>query len=140
LATNNSPFKIIVINNDRAMTEMINAVLEPKNFKVYIENSNNNGVKDVHQYGPDVIIIGQLLPHNDGIRICKEIRSFSNVPILVLSAVNKPGMVERVLDAGADEFILRPVSPNILIAHLNTLARRSREEKKAEYRLTEIIS
>ncbi len=61
----------------------------------------------------------------DGWETCKKIRKFSNIPIVVLSALNNPGMVASALDAGADHYLIKPVPSSILVAHIKNLARRS---------------
>ncbi len=64
------------------------------------------------------------MPEMDGWQVCRSIRAISQAPILVLSAINKPGLITRVLDEGADDYLIKPVSSNVLLAHLNNLARR----------------
>ena len=66
-----------------------------------------------------------MMPDMDGWETCKRIRSFSNTPIIVLSALNNPGMVASALDAGADDYLIKPVPGSLLIAHIKTLTRRS---------------
>jgi len=61
----------------------------------------------------------------DGWQVCRSVRAFSNVPILILSAINDPGMVASALDAGADDYLVKPVPSAILVAHLNKLIRRT---------------
>jgi two-component system KDP operon response regulator KdpE len=74
---------------------------------------------------PDVIILDLMMPDMDGYEVCAKIRDFSIVPILVLSALDMPGMVSKALDAGADDYLIKPVTSSILIAHLNNLVRRA---------------
>jgi DNA-binding response OmpR family regulator len=66
-----------------------------------------------------------MMPEMDGWEICKEVRSFSEVPIIVLSALNDPSMVASVLDAGADDYLTKPTPSRILVAHINRLTRRN---------------
>ena len=72
------------------------------------------------------------MPDMDGWEVCKAIRSFSLVPILVISAINKPGMVAKALDEGADDYMLKPMTSSVLIAHLKRLAWRARAERQAD--------
>ena len=65
------------------------------------------------------------MPDINGWEMCEKIRAFSKIPILVLSAINDPATVAKVLDAGADDFIVKPVPSAVLIARLNMLLRRS---------------
>ena len=134
MTSNNNPIKVVVIGDDNTTIELLKTILEPKKFVVLGADSRLEGLTSSHQNEPDVIIIDYFTPQTSSLNICQEIRSRSNVPILVLSAVNKPGMLERNLNSGADEYLIKPVPSNILIAHLKTLARRFQEEKKARYR------
>jgi DNA-binding response OmpR family regulator len=65
------------------------------------------------------------------LNICLNIRKYSGLPILVLSVNHGPELVERVLGAGADEFLIKPVSGSILKAYINNLTRRARAENEA---------
>ena len=78
---------------------------------------------------PDVIILDLMMPEMDGWQVCNTIRKSSHVPILILSALDNPGMVARALDAGADDYLIKPVPSGVLIAHLNNLVRRARVEQ-----------
>ncbi len=113
------------------MTDLLKMVLEPRNFEVHTINSGANGVEMVLEIDPDAVIVDLLMPGKDGWQVCREIRAFSQMPILILSVLDKPGMVEHALDAGADEYLLKPVPTNVLTARLNTLIRRARAEKMA---------
>jgi DNA-binding response OmpR family regulator len=71
-----------------------------------------------------------MMPGMDGWQVCSEVRSFSDVPILILSALDSPGMVASALDAGADDYLVKPVPSGVLLAHLNNLVRRALAERK----------
>jgi DNA-binding response OmpR family regulator len=123
--------KVLVIDDDFETTDLLKIILEPNSFDVYTANSAPTGIEMAHKLSPDVMIVDLLMPGMDGLKVCKEVREFSNVPILVLSAVNKPGIVARALDEGADDYLAKPMKSSVLIAHLNKLARRARAEKEA---------
>ena len=100
---------VLVIDNDVAMSEILKAILEPKAFEVFTAHEVKAGIADVR----------------------RDIRTFSKIPILVLSAVNNPDAVARALDEGADDYLIKPVPSGVLIAHLKNLIRRSRAEQDA---------
>jgi len=66
-----------------------------------------------------------------GGQICRAIREFTRVPILVLTAMTKPGAVAQALNEGADDYLIKPVSAGVLVAHLNNLIRRAHGENGA---------
>jgi two-component system KDP operon response regulator KdpE len=76
-----------------------------------------------------------MMPGMDGWQVCAQVRSFSAVPILILSALDSPGMVASALDAGADDYLVKPVPVGVLIAHLNTLTRRPSAKKNLQNRI-----
>lgn len=129
--------KVLLIDDDKEMTDMLSVILEPKTFDVVAANNSVQGIEQVRQVKPDVVVLDLLMPDMDGWQVCKEIRKFSQVPILVLSAISKPGMVARALDEGADDYLLKPMPSSMLIAHIKKLARRSKaEQESAQTRLS----
>lgn len=123
--------KVLVIDDDREMTDMLKVILEPNTFDVVAANSSVLGIDLVRQVKPEVVVLDLLMPDMDGWQVCKEIRKFSQVPILVLSAISKPGMVARALDEGADDYLLKPMPSSMLIAHIKKLARRAKAEQES---------
>lgn len=129
--------KVLLIDDDKEMTDMLSVILEPNMFAVVAANNSTQGIDLVHQTKPDVVVLDLLMPDMDGWQVCKEIRKFSQVPILVLSAISKPGMVARALDEGADDYLLKPMPTSMLVAHIKKLARRSKaEQESAQARLS----
>ena len=66
-----------------------------------------------------------MMPDLDGWQLARAAREFTSIPILVLSALDEPSIVASVLDQGADDFLVKPVSSAVLLAHLNKLVRRT---------------
>jgi len=118
--------KILVIDDDAAMTELLKLLLQPAASQVLTANTGMEGVELAKNGEPDVVILDLMMPEMDGWKVCEHIRTFSTVPILILSALDNPGMVARALDAGADDYLIKPVPSGVLIARLNTLVRRAR--------------
>ncbi|MGB8212249.1 MAG: response regulator [Anaerolineales bacterium] len=118
-----------MIDDDPAMTELLTLFLRTHGLDAYMANSGEDGLRLMRKLSPDVIILDLMMPGMNGWQVCTEIRSFSNVPILILTALDNPGMVASTLDAGADDYLVKPVPSGVLIAHLNTLARRAVTEK-----------
>ncbi len=121
--------RVLTIDDDPAMTGLVTQMLKKHGFDPFVANTGEEGVKLIRKISPDVVILDLMMPGMDGWQVCAEVRSFSDVSILVLSALDNPGMVTSALDAGADDYLIKPVSSGILIAHLNTLTRRAGTEK-----------
>jgi two-component system, OmpR family, KDP operon response regulator KdpE len=125
---NSNPIKVLIIDDDKAVGETLKLVLEPHYFEISEAITGSDGIYAAKEFNPDVIILDLLMPDMDSWRVTKAIRAFCFAPILVLSAVSKPDMVIKALNEGADEFLTKPIPSNVLVAHLNRLARRARAE------------
>lgn len=123
--------KVLVIDDDPAMTELLKIQLQSDTVTVYIAYSGEEGIALVRKTGPDIIILDLLMPELDGWQTCKRIREFTQTPILILSALDNPGLVANALDAGADDYLVKPVSNNMLNLHLKNLTRRNHANKDA---------
>jgi two-component system, OmpR family, KDP operon response regulator KdpE len=125
------PTSVLVIDDDAVMTELLKDILEQRDFQVFTAHSSNEGLDRIRKSNPEIVVLDLYLPETDGRQICRSIREFSSVPILVLSAMNNPGIVAEALDQGADDYLTKPVPGGILVAHLNNLSRRARAEREA---------
>ncbi|HPH95114.1 MAG TPA: response regulator transcription factor [Anaerolineaceae bacterium] len=123
--------KVLVVDDDPAMTELLKLLLQQASAEVVTANSGMQAIELVTEAPPDVMILDLMMPEMDGWEVCERIRKVSRLPILVLSALDKPGMVARALDSGADDYLIKPVPSGVLIAHLNNLVRRSNPEAQA---------
>jgi two-component system KDP operon response regulator KdpE len=124
------PTRVLIVDDDSETTDLLKIILESDDFEVTTALSGREGVNLARETRPDVMIVDLLMPDVDGLEVCREIRAFSNVPIVVLSAVNKPGVITQALDEGADDYLIKPIQNNVLVACLNKLARRARAEQK----------
>jgi two-component system response regulator ParR len=132
LANNNTPTKVLIITNDLGSGESLEMLLEQHKFQIRSTSTCGEGENLANQFKPDVILVDLWDPKSGGDKFCAEIRAYSAAPILVLSTHNKHGFVEKILDAGADECLIKPAPTNILVAHLNTLSRRYKVERNAQ--------
>ena len=125
--------KILVIDDDTAVTDLLSVLLRSQGFDVTATNSSSDGLGYVRENEPDLIILDLMMPEIDGWEVCRSVRTFSQVPIIVLSALNDPSMVASVLDAGADDYLTKPTPSRVLVAHINRLIKRN-ETNKSEIR------
>lgn len=125
--------KILVVDDDNAMTELLKIILQPANFEVITANSGTEGIQMTRSQSPDVIILDLMMPEINGLEVCKAVREFSQVPIIILSAMDNPLMVAECLDAGADDYLIKPVVSSVLIAHINKAARRANGSRVLSY-------
>lgn len=121
-----SQVKIMVIDDDIGMTELLSMLLAPASSEIMTANSGKVGIELIKQFSPDIIILDLMMPEMNGWSVCRNIREFTDTPILILSAIDAPGSVAQALDVGADDYLVKPVSSGALMAHLNKLLRRSK--------------
>lgn len=126
--------KILVIDDDIAMTELLRVILEPT-AEVITCNDGAAGLEAAQIENPDIIILDLMMPNVDGWKVCKSVREYSTVPILILSALDNPGIVAEALNSGADDFLIKPVPSSILVAHINNLYRRTHIFERSEHSL-----
>ncbi len=117
--------KILVIDDDVAITELMSMLLKTHGFDAITTNVGAEGVELARKNAPSVVLLDLMMPDMDGWQVCTAIRAFSNIPILILSAINNPSVVASVLDAGADDFLVKPVPSSVLVAHIRKMVRQT---------------
>jgi DNA-binding response OmpR family regulator len=117
--------QLLVIDDDSAVTDLLSLLLRSHGFEVVATNNSTEGLTIIRDNSPDVVILDLMMPDMDGWQICKAVREFSQVPIIILSALNDPSMIASVLDAGADDYLTKPTPSRVLIAHINRLINRT---------------
>jgi two-component system, OmpR family, response regulator MtrA len=132
--------KILVIDDDQAITDLMSMLLKTHGFEVITTNSGAEGVSLVAEKSPQVVLLDLMMPDMDGWQVSKAIRAFSAVPILILSAINDPAMVASVLDAGADDFLVKPVPSSVLVAHIRKTVRQTGSLERVSIKKNSLIS
>lgn len=117
--------KVLSIDDDVAMTELTAMLLRTHGFEVLTSNNARDAIQIVRDKQPHAVILDLMMPDMDGRQVCRTIREFSNVPIIILSALNDPETVASALDSGADDYLVKPVPSDVLAAHLNRLIKRT---------------
>jgi two-component system KDP operon response regulator KdpE len=114
----------LLIDDDPDLSVMLRTLLKGQDFDIRAVFNGQEGVEACRDMTPEVVILDLLMPEMDGWQVCERIREFSSVPILILSALGAPGSVARALDAGADDYLIKPVHASLLASRLRTLVRR----------------
>lgn len=117
--------RLLVIDQDALGENFLKQMLNPNGYEVIKVQSSAEGILTSRTWKPDVIIINIMQPSANGWRLCRKLREFSLAPILVLATVSDPHSIARWLDAGADEYLTKPFSSEVLVAHLQKLTRRT---------------
>ena len=117
--------KLLVIDDDAAVTDLLSLLLKSQGFEVFATNNSTEGLAMIREVQPDLVILDLMMPEMDGWEVCRSVRQFSQVPIIILSALNDPSMIASVLDAGADDYLTKPTPSRVLVAHINRLTKRN---------------
>lgn len=119
--------KLVIIDDDILLTDMLKVTLPADIFAIFVANSGGEGIETVRQVEPDVIMLDLMMPGISGWDVCRTIRTFSQTPILVVSAVIDSQGVMQALEAGADDYLLKPLPQGmLLISRLKKLAQRAK--------------
>jgi two-component system response regulator MtrA len=116
--------KVLVVDDDAALSEMLTIVLRTEGFESKVCPSGEQAIADFREYRPDVVLLDLMLPGKDGIDVCKEIRAESGVPIVMLTAKNDTVDVVVGLESGADDYVVKPFKPKELVARIRARVRR----------------
>jgi len=116
---------VLIIDDDPAITDMLSVLLGANGYETVLANTGTEGLRMIREQSPHLVIVDLMMPDLDGWQLAKAAREFTSIPILVLSALDEPSIVASVLDQGADDFLVKPVSSAVLLAHLNKLVRRT---------------
>lgn len=117
--------KVLVLDENQGTAELLQSILERGCFQVIAADSQEKGFALLQEAQPHLIILVLDAPDEEGLAICRIWRERCAIPIVVLSPNLKEGFAEKFLDAGADDYIVKPVNPTLLVASLNRLARRT---------------
>lgn len=123
---------ILVVEDDKAIRNLISTALDMQGYNYHTAETGNASILEAMSSRPDIIILDLGLPDMDGIDIIKKVRSWSTVPIIVVSARGEDRDKVSALDAGADDYLTKPFSVDELLARLRvTLRRTNQVENKA---------
>lgn len=121
---------LLIVEDDKKIAEALKDYFIKENFNVSILNTGEKVVSNVKTKMPDLILLDIMLPDKDGITLCREIRSFSDVPIIFVTAKVKD--IDRLLglELGADDYICKPFLPQEVVARVKAVIRRTRPDRK----------
>lgn len=118
--------KILVVDDDQNICELLRLYIEKEGFEVVIANDGRKALEMFEQENPDLIMLDIMLPELDGWQVCREIRKKSQCPIIMLTA--KGEVFDKVLglELGADDYVVKPFSLAVLYAKAQALIRRAK--------------
>jgi two-component system, OmpR family, response regulator MtrA len=116
--------RVLVVDDDASLAEMLTIVLRQEGFESRMCTRGDEAMGQFREFRPDVVLLDLMLPGKDGIDVCKEIRSESGVPIVMLTAKGDTIDVVVGLESGADDYVVKPFKPKELVARIRARVRR----------------
>jgi two-component system KDP operon response regulator KdpE len=120
--------RVLVCDDELQIIRALKVILRDGGFEVLATASAKEALDTAAVENPDAAIIDLVLPDGDGVDVCAQLRGWSQMPILVLSAIGEEQEKVRALDAGADDYVTKPFGPRELIARLEAILRRAGPE------------
>lgn len=116
---------IVVVEDDEKLSSLIQKYLQQQQFDVTVVSDGNIAVETVLSIQPDVVILDLMLPGKDGLTICREIRPLYRGSVLFLTASEDAMDHVAGIEMGADDFVVKPIQPRVLLARIRMLLRRT---------------
>ena len=130
--------RIFIVEDSERLASLLKAFLESRDYEIIVEPDGSQAVPRFLTERPDLVVLDLMLPGKDGFQICRELRAIGNTPILVFTARNDD--IDHVLglELGADDYVVKPLEPRVLLARIEALWRRAEREGKSA-RLSQVL-
>lgn len=124
--TMDTPTTILVVDDEERLRSLVQSYLAQEGFRVLLAGNGADALTLAREAQPDVIVLDLMLPGLDGLQVCRQLRTFSDAYVLMLTA--KAEEIDRVigLEVGADDYLTKPFSPRELVARIRAMLRRPR--------------
>ncbi|MEM7344773.1 MAG: response regulator transcription factor [Chloroflexota bacterium] len=126
--------KILIVDDDPIVIELISYTFLELDVQICAANNGEEGLRRFQDEAPDLVILDIMMPHMDGWQLCQAIRQRSDVPIIILTALGQDREMIRGLRGGADDYIIKPFSLDVLLARVEAALRRTAYPQKILYK------
>ena len=116
--------QILIVEDDSSVKNLMTTTLKAHDYKYIVAETGEDAIRQASTYNPDIILLDLGLPDIDGVDVIKKIRTWSNVPIIVISARSEDADKIEALDNGADDYLTKPFSVEELLARIRVTGRR----------------
>ena len=125
-------YKILIVDDDVNICELLRLYLEKEGFETIVANDGENAVLAAQKHTPDLVLLDIMLPRLDGWQVCREIRKFSEMPIIMITA--KGEVFDKILglELGADDYVTKPFDTKEIVARVKAVLRRSGDKNKKQ--------
>lgn len=130
--------RVLVVDDDQALAEMLGIVLRKEELDVAHCADGGRAIAMFREYRPDLVLLDVMLPTVNGVDVCRQLRSESGVPIVMLTARTDTQDVVAGLEAGADDYVVKPFKPQELIARVRARLRRIDRHREVELHIGDL--
>ena len=117
-------YKVLIADDNKQIVSILSEYCKKNNFIVSTVFNGEDALKEVEENRFDIVLLDVMMPKKDGFDVCREVRKFSNVPIIMITARGEDYEKIMGLEIGADDYIVKPFSPGEIIARINAILRR----------------
>jgi len=126
------PAHILVVDDEPQITRVLRTSLSAQGYDIRVANSGEMALEIMKDWSPNLIITDLAMPALDGVQLCRRVRAFSQIPIVVLSVRDQERQKVEALDAGADDYVTKPFGMNELLARVRANLRRVPSEHEPD--------
>ena len=117
-------YKVLIADDNKQIVSILSEYCKKNNFTVSTVFDGETALKEIEENEFDIILLDVMMPKKDGFGVCRQVRTFSNVPIIMITARGEDYEKIMGLEIGADDYIVKPFSPGEIIARINAILRR----------------
>ena len=117
-------YKVLIADDNKQIVSILSEYCKKNNFTVNTVFDGEAALKEIEENEFDILLLDVMMPKKDGFDVCREVRTFSNVPIIMITARGEDYEKIMGLEIGADDYIVKPFSPGEIIARINAILRR----------------
>ena len=132
-------YKILVVDDEPDILEILQYNLEKEGYIVRVASNGKKGVEEARAFLPDLILLDIMMPDQDGVETCRQIREISdlqNVYVIFLTARAEEYSEIAAFEVGADDYIIKPIKPRALMSRISALFRRESKKKKSSSKIS----
>ncbi|MCF6301389.1 MAG: response regulator transcription factor [Proteobacteria bacterium] len=120
----NEVINLLIVEDDKRLAGLIESYFSKSGFEVCVVENGHNAIQRCRKAPPDLLILDLMLPDMNGISVCRQLRTFYQGKILILTASSND--IDQVMgfETGADDYVIKPVEPRVLLARVNSLLKR----------------
>lgn len=133
---------ILIIDDEEDIRDILGYNLEKEGYTVYTASNGQEGIDKAEKYIPDLILLDVMMPEMDGIEVCEKLRSnktTENSCVCFLTARNEDYSQIAGFDAGADDYVAKPIKPRVLISRIKAILRRNQNSSKSKVEQTKSL-